>query len=387
MSTATTTVPQGAANSASPTASGTKRLPLAIVFLVFFGWLLWTVSVRQAALFAVGIGLGAVLAGKRFGFTTGWRMLIEEKDASGVFGQLLLLALAAAMAMPLLGHFPELTAALGPPSISLLVGAFVFGLCMQIADGCGSGTLYKAGMGFPMNTAILPMFAIGSFLGSLSLGWWLDLGALPPVGLVTTWGWQYALVATLAALAVVAIAVAFYTRGANARLHRPAKSLFSRRWLVGAVLLAILATLNLLIAGQPWGVVYGFGLWAAKIASASGAIDLSQNWFWSQPGNAARLHETVLLDVTSITNIGILGGALWVAAAKPASATPLTGKQWVVALVAGLILGYSSRLAFGCNVGAMFSGISTGSIHGWIWVPLAFAGTIFGLRIRRHFGM
>jgi hypothetical protein len=25
-------------------------------------------------------------------------------------------------------------------------------------------------------------------------------------------------------------------------------------------------------------------------------------------------------------------------------------------------------------------------IHGWIWVPLAFAGTIFGLRIRRHYG-
>ena len=375
------------ATSANPLASQTKnRLPLVIVFVLFFAWLLWTVSVRQAALFAVGLGLGAVLAGKRFGFTTGWRMLVEEKDASGVFGQLLLLALAAAMAMPLLGHFPELTAALGPPSISLLVGAFVFGLCMQIADGCGSGTLYKAGMGIPMNTAILPMFAIGSFLGSLSLGWWLDLGALQPVGLVTAWGWQYALLATLAALGVVALGVAAYTRGANAKAGRPARPLFSRRWLVGAVLLALLATLNLVIAGQPWGVVYGFGLWAAKVANATGAIDLTQNWFWSQPGNAARLHETVLLDVTSITNIGILGGALWVSASKPASAKPLSGKQWVVALVAGLVLGYSSRLAFGCNVGAMFSGISTGSIHGWIWVPLAFLGTIFGLRIRRHFG-
>lgn len=389
MNTATTTATasQGTATSTATSTKGSNRLPLALIFLVFFGWLLWTVSVRQAALFAIGLGLGAVLAGKRFGFTTGWRMLVEEKDASGVFGQLLLLALAAALAMPLLGHFPELTAALGPPSISLLVGAFVFGLCMQIADGCGSGTLYKAGMGIPMNTAILPMFAIGSFLGSLSLGWWLDLGALQPVGLVTAWGWQYALAGTLAALAVVAVGVTLYTRSANAKLNRPARPLFVRKWLVGAVLLAILATLNLIIAGQPWGVVYGFGLWAAKVANATGAIDLSQNWFWSQPGNAARLSETVLLDVTSITNIGILGGALWVAAAKPVSAKPLTGKQWVVALVAGLILGYSSRLAFGCNVGAMFSGISTGSIHGWIWVPLAFAGTIFGLRIRRHFGM
>ena len=363
-----------------------KRLPITALLAVFFGWLLWSVSVRQAALFAVGIGLGAVLAGKRFGFTTGWRMLVEEKDGSGIFGQLLLLALAAALAMPLLGHFPELTAALGPPSISLLIGAFVFGLCMQIADGCGSGTLYKAGMGIPMNTAILPVFSIGSFLGSLHLGWWLDLGNTAPVGLVTEWGWAPALIATLAALAVVAAGVALYVKKANAALNRPAKPLLVRKWLVGAVLLAIFATLNLIIAGQPWGVVYGFGLWAAKAANATGAVDLASNWFWSQPGNAARLHETVLLDVTSITNIGILGGALWIAAGKPTAAKALTGTQWIVALVAGLVLGYSSRLAFGCNVGAMLSGISTGSIHGWIWVPLAFAGTIFGLRIRRHFG-
>ena len=363
-----------------------KRLPLAALLAAFFVWLLWSVSVRQAALFAVGIGLGAVLAGRRFGFTTGWRMLVEDKDASGVMGQLLLLALAAALSMPLLGFFPELTAALGPPSISLLVGAFVFGLCMQIADGCGSGTLYKAGLGIPMNAAILPLFALGSFLGSLHLDFWLDFGRTAPIGLVSEWGWQTALLATLAALAVLALAVRSHVQRANAWLHRPAPPLLVRRWLMGAVLLAVLAALNLVLAGQPWGVVYGFGLWAAKVANATGAVDLAGNWFWSQPGNAQRLGETVLLDITSITNIGILGGALWVSANKPVQAQALSGTQWLVALVAGLLLGYSSRLAFGCNVGAMLSGISTGSVHGWIWVPLAFAGTLVGLRIRRHFG-
>lgn len=363
-----------------------KRLPLAAVLAAFLLWLLWSVSVRQAALFAVGIGLGAVLAGRRFGFTTGWRMLVEDKDASGVMGQLLLLALAAALSMPLLGLFPELTAALGPPSVSLLIGAFVFGLCMQIADGCGSGTLYKAGLGIPMNAAILPLFALGSFLGSLHLDFWLDFGRTAPVGLVSAWGWQTALLATLAALAVVALAVRSYVQRANTQLKRPAPPLLVRRWLLGAVLLAVLAALNLLLAGQPWGVVYGFGLWAAKVANATGAVDLAGNWFWSQPGNAQRLGETVLLDITSITNIGILGGALWASAGKPVQAQALSGTQWAVALVAGLLLGYSSRLAFGCNVGAMLSGISTGSVHGWIWVPLAFAGTLVGLRIRRHFG-
>ncbi|HNR84384.1 YeeE/YedE thiosulfate transporter family protein [Ottowia sp.] len=371
-----------ALDAAAPTraARWSQRLPLAIAVLALFGWLLWSVSARQALLLLVGVGLGAVLAGARFGFTTGWRMLVEQRDPAGVYGQLLLLALLSALSMPLLARFPETTAALGPLSVSLLVGAFVFGLCMQIADGCGSGTLYKAGLGVPLNMAILPLFALGSFAGSAHLNGWLALGALPPVGLVSAFGAGGALAATGVALALIALGVGRWS-GQRLDLRR-----LPRRWLWGALGLALLAALNLLIAGQPWGVVYGFGLWAAKLATALGAFEPSANAFWSEPGHAERLQQTLLLDVTSITNIGILAGALWVSARRPESPRQLTGAQWAIGLLAGFIMGYSSRLAFGCNVGAMVSGISTGSLHGWLWVPLAFAGTLIGLRVRRRFG-
>ncbi|WP_461467792.1 YeeE/YedE thiosulfate transporter family protein [Melaminivora sp.] len=351
-----------------------------LALLALFGWLLWSVSARQALLLLVGTGFGAALAGTRFGFTTGWRMLVERRDPSGVYAQLLLLALLALLSMPLLVHFPETTAALGPPSISLLVGAFVFGLCMQIADGCGSGTLYKAGLGVPLNMAILPLFALGSFVGSVHLNDWLALGASAPVGLVQRWGLAPALTLTLLALALLAWGVGRWT----GRPLRPAQ--LPARWLWGALALALLATLNLLIAGQPWGVVYGFGLWGAKAATALGLFDPAANAFWGDPGHAQRLSQTLLLDVTSITSLGILAGALWVSASRPRVRQPLTPRQWLVGLVAGFLLGYSSRLAFGCNVGAMVSGISTGSLHGWIWVPVAFAGTLVGLRVRRYFG-
>ena len=371
-----------ALDAAAPTraARWSQRLPLAIAVLALFGWLLWSVSARQALLLLVGVGLGAVLAGARFGFTTGWRMLVEQRDPAGVYGQLLLLALLSALSMPLLARFPETTAALGPLSVSLLVGAFVFGLCMQIADGCGSGTLYKAGLGVPLNMAILPLFALGSFAGSAHLNDWLALGALPPVGLVSAFGAGGALAATGVALALIALGVGRWS-GQRLDLRR-----LPRRWLWGALGLALLAALNLLIAGQPWGVVYGFGLWAAKAATALGLFDPAANAFWSDPGHAERLSQTLLLDVTSITNIGILAGALWVSARRPESPRQLTGAQWAIGLLAGFIMGYSSRLAFGCNVGAMVSGISTGSLHGWLWVPLAFAGTLVGLRVRRRFG-
>lgn len=355
-----------------------NRWVLAAVMAAFFMFLAAAVSIRQAVLLLVGAGLGATLAGARFGFTTGWRQLIEQRDPRGVAGQVLLLALASALALPLLGSFTELQAALGPPSVSLLIGAFVFGLTMQIADGCGSGSLYKAGLGVPLNMGILPLFALGSFLGSVHLDSWLALGQIAPVSFGQSLGTGGALGLTLLLLALCLLAMRAWVG--------PGKTWWARQWVWGAVALAVLGTLNLIIAGQPWGVVYGFGLWAAKLATAGGLFDPAANAFWSQAGNAQRLSHTVLLDVTSITNIGILGGALWVAARRPTSSQPLTGQQWAIGLLAGFLMGYSSRLAFGCNVGAMLSGISTGSLHGWIWVPLAFAGTVIGVRVRRRFG-
>ena len=364
-----------AAAVASPAARW-RRAPLALALTAFFIFLAWSVALRQAALFAVGIGMGAVLAGARFGFTSGWRQLVEQRDPRGTVGQLLLLGLAATLSMPLLAHYPELQAALGPPSVSLVLGAFVFGLAMQIADGCGSGTLYKAGLGVPLNMAILPLFALGSFLGSAHLDRWLALGQIEPVSVVQVWGAGGALAATWAALLAVGIGVRWFAGWQRDWLDR--------RWIGGAIALALLAALNLLIAGQPWGVVYGFGLWAAKVAQSSGGFDAAANAFWGHGGNAERLSQSLLLDVTSITNIGILGGALWFASRRGAE-KPLTGPQWAIGLVAGFVLGYSSRLAFGCNIGAMLSGISTGSLHGWIWMPVAFAGTLIGVRVRRRF--
>jgi len=232
----------------------------------------------------------------------------------------------------------------------------------------------------PLNMGILPLFALGSFAGSAHLDRWLALGAIEPVGFVERFGAGGAIALTLAGLAV-AVALALAWAGPAGR-----RSWFDPRWMGGAIALAILATLNLAVAGQPWGVVYGFGLWAAKLATAAGLFDPGANLFWSAPGNAAILEQTVLLDVTSITNIGILAGAALASAGTPAAGKALTSKQWLIGLAAGFVMGYSSRLAFGCNVGAMVSGISTGSLHGWLWVPLAFAGTLIGIRLRRRFG-
>ncbi|HEX7381588.1 MAG TPA: YeeE/YedE thiosulfate transporter family protein, partial [Nevskiaceae bacterium] len=206
------------------------------------------------------------------------------------------------------------------------------------------------------------------------------LGSLPTYGMVSHLGVSASLPLTLAGLTLIGFGVVRWSgRG---------KPLWNRRLLIGALLLAVLAALNLIIAGQPWGIVYGLGLWAAKAATAAHLFNPATNAFWSEPTNAMTLSQSVFLDVTSITDIGILAGALIIAVGRPRSKyRHRTAKQWGIIVLAGFLLGYSSRLAFGCNIGAMVSGISTGSIHGWIWAPMAFMGSILGVRLKRHFGL
>lgn len=334
---------------------------------------------RFGLVLAIGLGFGLVLEGLRFGFAGPWRAMIERRDPGGILAQLLSIALVAAVALPLLAGNPdELIGAQGRIGWAMVGGAFVFGAAMQVVLGCGSGTLVNAGSGNAVALVALPLFCVGSLLGSIHLNWWTELGALPPIVLSGGAG----LGLTLAALAAVAVLVLARAAPGTRRIQR--------HHLLAAVLLAGLAIGNLVVAGQPWGVVYGLGLWAAKGAVALGA-DLSGSGFWAAPVNAATLSGSILTDYTSLTNIGMILGAAWIATRRagsldqPAPRLPLRG--WVAAALSGLVLGYSSRLAFGCNVGALYSGIATGSLHGWVWFAAAFAGSILGLRLRPWAGM
>ena len=48
-------------------------------------------------------------------------------------------------------------------------------------------------------------------------------------------------------------------------------------------------------------------------------------------------------------------------------------------------MGYGARLSDGCNIGAYFSALASGSLSGWVWVAAAFLGSAIGLRLRPIF--
>ncbi|MEK9617108.1 MAG: YeeE/YedE thiosulfate transporter family protein, partial [Deltaproteobacteria bacterium] len=141
-------------------------------------------GIRQGILLAIGLGFGITLEGLGFGFAGPWRRAILERNTHGIQAQLLAIGLAALPSLLLLDIAAgELIGATAPVGVSMILGAFVFGIAMQVVLGCGSGTLVNAGSGNLMGLWALPFFIAGSFLGTLHLPEWHALGHLEPIAL------------------------------------------------------------------------------------------------------------------------------------------------------------------------------------------------------------
>ena len=359
------------------------------------------IDFRQAALFIVGGLLGVALYHGSFGFTGGWRRFAVEKRGRGIRAQMLMIGVAALGIMPLLAAGSvggqALAGALAPVGVSVLVGAAIFGLGMQLGGGCGSGTLFTVGGGSSRMLVTLVFFIVGAVIGTAHLPWWLAQPSLPAMSLGQMWGVPTALLATLVGLGLVALVTALIERRVHGDVERdpgprrPGWSwLVSGPWpLVGAGLfMALLNIATLLLAGHPWSVTFGFGLWGAKVAEVVG-IPVATWEFWTWPGPQAALTNSVLADVTSVMNFGIILGAALAAslAGQFAPKVKVPFLSMLAAAIGGILMGYGARLSFGCNIGALFSGIASGSVHGWLWFASAFVGSLGGIWLRPLFGL
>jgi hypothetical protein len=353
-------------------------------------------ATRQALLFLVGAGLGITLYHAAFGFTGGWRRLIRDRRGDGARAQLLLLAACSILFFPIVGKaFPgiQASAALAPLGLSVLVGAFLFGIGMQIGGGCGSGTLFAIGGGHVHMLITLVFFIIGATVGSAHLPTWLALPGFGSRSLIAGLDWPAALVLQLAVLGgLYALVHRLEQRrhGAVRPLaHAASDAAFVDRLLFGpwpltwgVIGLSSLGLATLLIAGHPWSITFAFGLWGTKLWQALGG-DVSAWAYWSGGYPAQALGRSVLADTTSLMDFGIVLGAALAAAlaGKFAPEEKLPWRGVLAAVIGGLLLGYGARLSFGCNIGALLAGISTGSLHGWLWLASAFAGSVVGVRL------
>ena len=375
----------------------------ALTGLALLGGLIWLAAAPfMVALFVVGAALGMALYHGAFGFTAGWRNLVVKKRGAGMRAQLLLFGVTSLIMVPMLHSGQEgMVGAVAPVGLSLVVGSFLFGIGMQLGGGCGSGTLFTVGAGNIRMVVTLVFFIAGAVLGSIHLPWWLGQPGFDPVSLVNTFGVSGAIFVQLIALGLITCWVNRIEHKAHDSIERDEllwksqdhgvfRTLLSGHWPFTWAILILAAgnVLTLAISGAPWSITFAFNVWGAKALEMAG-VQMSQFEFWQWDYPAMALKDSVLTNIPSVMNFGLLLGAMLAAGLasrfNESSGTKPKGRQLLAAVVGGLLLGYGARLGFGCNVGALFSGIASASLHAWVWFASAFVGSWIGIQLRPWF--
>ena len=373
-----------------------------IVGFILLVYLSITQTTAQPLLFAIGLLLGYTLFHARFGFTSAFRRLMSVGNGQAMRSHMLMLAVAVTLFAPILAYGTTIFGGsvagyVSPVGVSLLVGAFVFGIGMQLGGGCASGTLYAVGGGRSVMFITFIFFVIGATIGAYHLPFWTEeMPSFAPFSLATSTGLGYsgAWVLSLGLFALIAWVTLVVEKKTKAPKMAPVptesgwRRIFRGSWplFAAAIVLAILNALTLLTRGQPWGITSAFSLWGSKIASSFG-VDVA-NWGYWQGANAAALNASIFADSTTVMNIGIIIGAFIASAAGGLfKFTQITLGNFAASVIGGLMMGYGARLAFGCNIGAYFGGIASFSAHGYIWGIMAMAGTFLALYLRPLFGL
>ena len=148
-----------------------------IVSLVLFMYLAITQSIMQPVLMVIGLLLGYTLFHARFGFTSAFRRLMSVGNGEAIRAHMVMLGTATLLFAPILAlgisfFGAEVTGYVSPIGVSLIVGAFIFGIGMQLGGGCASGTLYSIGGGRSVMFITLIFFIIGTTIGAAHLPFW-----------------------------------------------------------------------------------------------------------------------------------------------------------------------------------------------------------------------
>jgi uncharacterized membrane protein YedE/YeeE len=373
------------------------RLPLLVIagLLTAATWMAGQEGgLRQASLLLVGAGLGFALYRSGFGFAGAWRAFVIEGRGTGLRAQLALLAILTLAFFPLFavgeafGH--PMFDVVRPVGIALLAGAFLFGIGAQLASACSSGSMAGLGNGKLRYLVVVAFMVAGATLGSAHMGWWETRPSWVSFSILREWGPAAGMAGNLSLLAALAGVSLWIERTRYGRLQR--HPVQTHHWLRGpwplswrVVVLALLCIATLLLAGRPWLIVAALPLWGAKLIGASGIPWDVAFWdYWGTETRIDALEASLWSDVTTLMIWGlVLGTALAAALAGSLRLVwRITPGEALSAAVGGLLLGYGGIIGLGCNIGAFMAGISSGSLHGWVWLAAALAGTATGVAIK-----
>ncbi|ESS10853.1 MAG: putative transporter component [uncultured archaeon A07HR60] len=380
---------------------------------------------------AVGFSLGVLLQKARFCFVSAFRDFVAFKDTrvlkgllAGIFVMTLFWSTQAT-----LGYFRGFwTPAWGLGSV---IGGVVFGLGMTLAGGCASGTLYRAGQGYLQFWLVLVFMFVGYGLFALVFPFFevQYFARLNPFDGTTLYlALPFSPAATGAGAVVVGLVAYAYVKGKNALPEDPpggtdpsadrgtrgqatlsgpvvavsvglrgivaGSRSYLRGWMdddrqvadrlrdswdarTSGIAMALVASVWFWVHGH-WAITGAEARWAGWLVNAAGADAAGIRYFGSilfRDGNI-----TVTMDMLMI--VALVAGS-FVAAYSSGDFRIRTPNRDRLPnyIIGGLLMGVGSRLAAGCNIANLFSGVALLSVHSF----LAGAGIIAGVYLMTHY--
>ncbi|HHX59530.1 MAG TPA: YeeE/YedE family protein [Epulopiscium sp.] len=316
---------------------------------------------------------------------------------------------------------------INPINLGLIAGGILFGFGMSFSSCCASGVLTDLITGLPRALITLIFFGFGVFIAfplQKTAGWVTNSWFSSPVGLEKSGGvflpdlfkWDGAegyIGALILTAIFCSIVIAFsylyeknrkqnktYTGVLTENMQYAADTfdskdyellsettynrVFVKPWTLaqGFLVLGTLYTILMGVTKSGWGASTPYGLWFGKVLMVFGVSAESLAAYTKMPDTA--FLTPFFQHGVSVQNFGILvGTTLFLLTAGQFKKTfmselKITGKEALLYGLGGITMGVGTRLANGCNVGALYTPIANLSLAGWIFLIVMVIGGILG---------
>ena len=255
-----------------------------------------------------------------------------------------------------------------PAGVSAIFGGALFGLGMTLAGMCAVGTLQRLGEGYGLAWVVFAGVLAGA--ATYPFAQFLSRPDAPALSLADAVGPRVGYALTLLALA---IAWLILLRPRRAPRTPPSPLPARLRALVtpallGGVALGLLNTAQMAVA-SPWTAGYPLALIPSLLSSTP---DVSLN----------------SVAPPLALNAGLVFGAAASSLVRKQFrfTYPRRGRDILVGLLGGMLMGWGIRAAHACNIGGVFSALPSLALSGWLYLagllPGAWLGTKAIQRLR-----
>ena len=315
---------------------------------------------------------------------------------------------------------------INPINLGLVLGAASFGFGMSLSSCCASGVLTDLVSGLPRAFITLVFFGLGVFLGypiqrtnpivARSIAT-TAVGSTKGGGVYIPDLFGGGVQGTFLALALVGllaliVSVIAYNYERKRKLNgtftgvltekiaeRPTSydtkdhKFFSKEnyerlvvkpWTLtqGSIALVFIFVVMMGVFNTGWGASTPYGIWFGKVLMLFG-ISAEQLAAFTKM-NVSTFATPFFENQITVQNVGIVIGTLFYLLSAGVlkkmffSEMNISVKHALVFALGGISMGFGTRLANGCNVGALYTPIANLSLSGWVFLVFMVVGGIVG---------